>query len=81
MTVKRTTLHTSEAAEYLGVSKDTIYRWVKTEGLPCLKLQNGRKMLFKTQYLDAWLEKRMNIDQQFENQYQQEYGQLRILKP
>lgn len=79
--IQRTTLHTHEAAEYLGVSKDTIYRWVKSEGLPCLKLANGRKMLFKTKYIDAWIEKRMNIDQQFDDKYEQEYGNLRILKP
>lgn len=79
--VTRSTFDTKEAAAYLGVSVDTIRRWVHKEGLPCLRMAGGRKWLFKKEYIDRWMEKRMNIDQQFEEKYEKEYGKLRILKP
>jgi excisionase family DNA binding protein len=66
-----------EAAAYLGVSESTVRRWMKSEGLPGLKLQLGGRLLFKRELIDRWLEEKMN------GVYEehQPYGQLRILKP
>lgn len=41
-----------EMAEYLGVSRDTVYRWI-ARGLPAHKL--GRLWKFKVSEVDAWL--------------------------
>lgn len=79
--VHRSTLTTKEAAEYLGVCAATVRRYVHEQGLPVLKFRDGRKWLFKREYIDRWMEKRMDIDAQFEEQYEQEYGTLRVLRP
>lgn len=43
-----------EAAEYLGVNKDTIRNWIKKEnGIPANKI--GRQWKFKRAELDAWV--------------------------
>lgn len=43
-----------EAAEYLGVNKDTIRNWIKKEnGIPANKI--GRQWKFKRSELDAWV--------------------------
>ncbi len=79
--VIRSTFSTKEAAEYLGVSVDTVRRWVHQEGLPCLRMAGGRKWLFKKEYIDRWIEKRTNIERRFEEKYEKDYGKLRVLKP
>lgn len=79
--VERTTFDTKDAAKYLGVHQDTVRRWVHKEQLPVLKLAGGRKWLFKKEYIDKWMEKRMNIEDQFEENFDKDYGKLRILKP
>lgn len=43
-----------EAAEYLGVNKDTIRNWIKKEnGIPANKI--GRQWKFKRSELDDWV--------------------------
>ena len=43
-----------EAADYLGVNKDTIRNWIKKEnGIPANKI--GRQWKFKRSELDAWI--------------------------
>ena len=42
-----------EIAEYLGVSKDTVYAWVTQKGMPGHKV--GRFWKFKTGDVDAWV--------------------------
>lgn len=79
--IQRSTMRIDEVAVYLGVSQSTVRRWMKNEGLPALKLSYSGKLLFKKEYIDDWLDKRMNIDQQFKDQHRQEYANLRILKP
>lgn len=46
-------LSVEEAAAYLGVKRDTIYRWIKRKGLPTYKV--GRLWKFKSDELDAWV--------------------------
>jgi len=40
-------------AEHLGVSKDTVYRWIDGRGLPAHKV--GRFWKFKLSEVDDWV--------------------------
>ncbi len=43
-----------DAAEYLGVNKDSIRNWIKKEsGIPAHKI--GKQWKFKKSELDAWI--------------------------
>ncbi len=42
-----------ETAEYLGVSKDTVYTWVSAKGMPGHKV--GRFWKFKKDEVDEWV--------------------------
>ena len=42
-----------ELAKYIGVSKATIYRYVKRKKIPAIKI--GRLWKFRTERIDAWL--------------------------
>ena len=42
-----------DVARHLGVSKDTIYRWIEAERLPAHKV--GRFWKFKFQEVDDWV--------------------------
>lgn len=43
-----------EAAEYLGVNKDTIRNWIKKDsGVPACKI--GKQWKFKRSELDIWV--------------------------
>ncbi len=42
-----------EIAGYLGVSKDTVYTWVTSKGMPGHKV--GRFWKFKTDDVDKWV--------------------------
>ncbi|HVP63327.1 MAG TPA: helix-turn-helix domain-containing protein [candidate division Zixibacteria bacterium] len=44
-----------QAAEYLGVSADTLYKYVAEEKIPAFKL--GNRWKFKKTILDAWMER------------------------
>jgi excisionase family DNA binding protein len=46
-------LSVEEIAEYLGVSKDTIYVWRAKKGMPAHRV--GRFWKFKDQEVDAWV--------------------------
>ena len=46
-------LSVEEIAEYLGVSKDTIYAWRAKKGMPAHRV--GRFWKFKVQEVDAWV--------------------------
>jgi len=46
-------LSVDEIAEYLGVSKDTIYTWVTSKGMPGHKV--GRLWKFKREEVDDWV--------------------------
>jgi excisionase family DNA binding protein len=43
-----------EASEYLGVSRETLYKYVSEERLPAFKL--GNRWKFKKTLLDRWIE-------------------------
>jgi excisionase family DNA binding protein len=46
-------LSLAEIATYLGVSKDSVYRWVEKGKMPAHKV--GRQWKFKITEVDAWV--------------------------
>jgi excisionase family DNA binding protein len=44
-----------EASEYLGVSRETLYKYVYEEKIPAFKL--GNRWKFKKTVLDRWMER------------------------
>lgn len=47
-------MNVRQAATYLGVSRDTLYKYVAAEKLPAFKL--GNRWKFKKALLDRWME-------------------------
>ncbi len=47
-------LSVDEICKYLGVSKDTVYKWIDKHGMPAHRM--GRLWKFKKEQLDAWVE-------------------------
>jgi excisionase family DNA binding protein len=45
-----------QASQYLGISPDTLYKYVSEERIPAFKL--GNRWKFKKTILDAWMEKK-----------------------
>lgn len=46
-------LSVQEIAKYLGISKETVYRWLDSEKIPAHKI--GRQWKFKTSEVDNWV--------------------------
>lgn len=46
-------LSVEEIAEHLGVTKDSVYRWIEKRGLPAHKV--GKLWKFKKEEVDAWV--------------------------
>lgn len=46
-------LSVEEVAEYLGVSKDTVYAWISKRNMPAHRI--GRLWKFKTDEVDGWV--------------------------
>ena len=46
-------LSISEICKYLGVSNDTIYKWIEKKGMPAHKI--GRLWKFKKNEVDEWV--------------------------
>jgi excisionase family DNA binding protein len=46
-------LSVDEIAEYLGVSRDTVYNWMRDRGMPRARI--GRFWRFKKDSVDAWV--------------------------
>ncbi len=47
-------LSVDEIARYLGVSSDTVYRWIDRYSMPAHRM--GRFWKFKKEQIDAWVE-------------------------
>ncbi|QDQ40242.1 helix-turn-helix domain-containing protein [Legionella geestiana] len=47
-------LSVDEIGEYLGVKRDTVYKWINDKGMPAHKV--GRLWKFKVSQVDAWIE-------------------------
>nr|BDT27411.1 helix-turn-helix domain-containing protein [Bacteriovorax sp. HI3] len=42
-----------EVAHYLGISKETIYRWLEAEKIPAHKI--GKQWKFQISEIDTWI--------------------------
>lgn len=47
-------LSVEEISKYLGISSDTVYRWIDKHGMPAHRV--GRLWKFKKEQVDAWVE-------------------------
>jgi excisionase family DNA binding protein len=47
-------LSITEICKYLGVSNDTVYKWIDRHGMPAHRM--GRLWKFKKSRVDAWVE-------------------------
>jgi excisionase family DNA binding protein len=45
-----------EASQYLGISPDTLYKYLNEDKIPAFKL--GNRWRFKKDLLDRWIEKK-----------------------
>ena len=52
-TMLREVMDIRQAAEYLGISADTLYRYASDGAIPAFKL--GNRWRFKRSLLDAWM--------------------------
>lgn len=59
MADSREVMNIQQAAQYLGVSPDTLYRYVCDEKIPAFKL--GNRWRFKKTMLDSWMERKSSI--------------------
>ncbi|AGH94442.1 hypothetical protein A11Q_222 [Pseudobdellovibrio exovorus JSS] len=46
-------LSVQEIAQYLGISKETVYRWLENKKIPAHKI--GKQWKFKVQEVDQWI--------------------------
>ena len=58
MLESREVMNIREASVYLGVSRDTLYRYVYEDRIPAFKL--GNRWKFKKTVLDRWMEKQIS---------------------
>ena len=62
----------NEAAEYLGVTKETIRNWIKKQnGIPAQKI--GKLWKFKRSELDSWVKSGKSADVQEETKMKETY--------
>ena len=47
-------LSVEEIAEYLGINRDTVYKWIERKKMPAHKV--GRLWKFKKSQIDRWVE-------------------------
>jgi excisionase family DNA binding protein len=59
MADSREVMNIKEASEYLGVSPDTLYKYVYEEKIPAFKL--GNRWKFKKSKLDQWMEEKSSV--------------------
>lgn len=48
-------LSVDEIGDYLGVKRDTVYKWISDRGMPAHKI--GRLWKFKKDEVDTWVRK------------------------
>ena len=53
----REVMNIREASRYLGVSPDTLYRYIYADRIPAFKL--GNRWKFSKAVLDRWMERKM----------------------
>lgn len=68
MAETREVMDIREASQYLGVSRETLYKYVYEDRIPAFKL--GNRWKFKKTVLDRWMEKQST-------QYEERTGRRR----
>jgi len=64
ITKQKEILSSEEAAEFLGISINTLYEWVSQKKIPHMKV--GGLLKFKRGHLEKWLEKKLQKDEDFD---------------
>jgi excisionase family DNA binding protein len=59
MAEAREVMNIRQASSYLGVSPDTLYKYVSEERIPAFKL--GNRWRFKKSKLDEWMEEQSSM--------------------
>jgi len=59
MADSREVMNIRQASQYLGVSPDTLYKYVYEEKIPAFKL--GNRWKFKKTILDSWMERKRSM--------------------
>jgi len=59
MADSREVMNIRQASKYLGVSPDTLYKYVYEEKIPAFKL--GNRWKFKKTILDSWMERKSSM--------------------
>lgn len=59
-TVVREVMDIRQAAEYLGISSDTLYRYASEGFVPAFKL--GNRWRFKKTLLDNWMDRQSGVE-------------------
>lgn len=49
----RTTLTVKEVADYIGVSKDLVYKLVREKEIPAVRI--GRRLVFRMESIEKWM--------------------------
>jgi excisionase family DNA binding protein len=62
MTESREVMNIKEASDYLGVSPDTLYKYVYEARIPAFKL--GNRWKFKKSLLDQWMDAKSTTPEQ-----------------
>lgn len=58
-TAPREVMDIRQAAEYLGISGDTLYRYASEGFVPCFKL--GNRWRFRKRLLDGWMDEKSGV--------------------
>jgi excisionase family DNA binding protein len=61
MAESREVMNIRQASHYLGVSPDTLYKYVYEERIPAFKL--GNRWKFKKTILDLWMERKSTLSE------------------
>jgi len=56
-------LSVEEIAQYLGISKDTVYTWITRKKMPAQKI--GRLWKFKRKEVDEWVKAGSSADNRY----------------
>ncbi|MGB7624361.1 MAG: helix-turn-helix domain-containing protein [Terriglobia bacterium] len=59
MNIPKEVMNVREASQYLGISPDTLYKYVSSARIPAFKL--GNRWRFKKTILDTWMERKSSI--------------------
>ncbi|MDD5543180.1 MAG: helix-turn-helix domain-containing protein [Acidobacteriia bacterium] len=54
--MQKEVMNIREASQYLGISPDTLYKYVYSDRVPAFKL--GNRWRFKKTILDSWMERK-----------------------